>query len=244
MAEAQTLNCPTCGAAINSDATVCRYCGTRLATISCPHCFGMMFVGSKFCPHCGVKAEIPVEIGPALPCPNCNVLMQHIMLKGTPLQECQQCFGLWVDSTSFDRICADREKQADVLSLSPLEQAEALKPHMIPGPVRYRPCPRCGQLMNRFNFGHVSGVIIDKCAEHGVWFDRDELRRIVDFIQAGGLEMVKQRESAAQTARAREAEAQARADAMGSIIMGGDPDRSEDIMRFLGRTLGALSRRI
>jgi hypothetical protein len=51
---AQTLHCPTCGAAIDdSDAISCRYCGTRLALIACPKCFGRMFVGSKFCPHCG-----------------------------------------------------------------------------------------------------------------------------------------------------------------------------------------------
>ena len=62
------------------------------------------------------RAEQPIDIGPALPCPNCRVAMRQIMLKVTPLQECQKCFGIWVDQLSFDRICADREKQADVLA--------------------------------------------------------------------------------------------------------------------------------
>jgi Zn-finger nucleic acid-binding protein len=187
MAAAQTLNCPTCGASIDSDATVCRYCGTRLATIACPKCFGMMFVGSKFCPHCGAKAEQAVELGPALQCPECNVVMHQLKIKGTPLQECQKCYGIWVDAVSFERICADRERQADLISAIP-------RPRIFPSPVRYRPCPMCGELMNRFNFAHRSGVIIDKCKDHGVWFDRDELQRVVDFLHAGGMDFARQRE--------------------------------------------------
>ena len=31
---ADTINCPTCGAAIANDSTKCRYCGTALATVA------------------------------------------------------------------------------------------------------------------------------------------------------------------------------------------------------------------
>src|SRR5438270_5225233 len=54
--EAQTLNCPNCGAAISSDSPQCQYCESKLATVACPSCFGMMFLGSKHCPHCGAAA--------------------------------------------------------------------------------------------------------------------------------------------------------------------------------------------
>jgi Zn-finger nucleic acid-binding protein len=236
---ATTLNCPTCGASISSDQTRCRYCGTRLATISCPNCFGMMFLGSKFCPHCGAKAEAPVDEGPALSCPNCDVIMKRIMLKQTPLQECQKCLGLWVDATSFDRVCADRERQADVLALSPDEQRAALEPHLAPGPVKYRPCPRCGQLMNRFNFAHTSGVIVDKCAAHGVWFDRDELRRIIDFLRAGGMDLSRQKEWDEKTRRARELDAQSRVDAVSESFTMQDPDTVGRVLHVLGRIIGA-----
>jgi len=37
-------------------------------------------------------------------------------------------------------------------------------------------------------FAHCSGVVVDVCKAHGTWFDKDELRRIVEFIRAGGLE--------------------------------------------------------
>ena len=41
--------------------------------------------------------------------------------------------------------------------------------------------------MNRVNFARCSGVIVDICKQHGTWFDRDELSRIVEFIHGGGL---------------------------------------------------------
>jgi len=48
--------------------------------------------------------------------------------------------------------------------------------------------------MNRSNFAHSSGVIVDMCKHHGVWFDADELPKIIDFIHKGGLEHARQRE--------------------------------------------------
>jgi Zn-finger nucleic acid-binding protein len=48
--------------------------------------------------------------------------------------------------------------------------------------------------MNRVNFANFSGVIVDVCRQHGTWFDRDELRRIVEFIRAGGLDKARARE--------------------------------------------------
>lgn len=48
--------------------------------------------------------------------------------------------------------------------------------------------------MNRVNFAKYSGVIMDVCKEHGTFFDRDELRRIVTFIREGGLEKSREKE--------------------------------------------------
>ena len=48
--------------------------------------------------------------------------------------------------------------------------------------------------MNRVNFAHKSGVILDICKADGVWFEREELRRIVEFIRADGLETSRERD--------------------------------------------------
>jgi len=47
--------------------------------------------------------------------------------------------------------------------------------------------------MNRNNFGGNSGIVVDVCPRHGVWFDPGELPRILDFVQAGGLERARKR---------------------------------------------------
>ena len=60
--------------------------------------------------------------------------------------------------------------------------------------VVYRPCPCCSAMMNRYNYARISGIILDGCKNHGLWFDRDELRRVLDFIQGGGLEKSRTRE--------------------------------------------------
>jgi Zn-finger nucleic acid-binding protein len=41
--------------------------------------------------------------------------------------------------------------------------------------------------MLRKNFRESSGVIVDVCAAHGVWFDRGELATILAFASSGAL---------------------------------------------------------
>ena len=48
--------------------------------------------------------------------------------------------------------------------------------------------------MNRKNFRRISGVIIDSCADHGVWLDIGELEKIRHFIADGGLGKSRDRE--------------------------------------------------
>jgi Zn-finger nucleic acid-binding protein len=191
--EAQTLHCPDCGAPASSDATKCEHCGARLATIACPSCFGMIFLGSKFCPHCGARVSRTEdeEAAGKKHCPRCNTGLRPVTLGTMAMEECSQCEGLWVGVDAFNDICADRDKQAAVLGgASP--NPTALDPTV--EEVRYLHCPECSTLMNRVNFAGRSGIIIDVCRGHGTWFDQDELRHVVEFIRAGGLEQARQRE--------------------------------------------------
>ena len=47
--------------------------------------------------------------------------------------------------------------------------------------------------MNRVNFAKCSDVIVDVCKGHGTWFDKDELRQIVEFIRGGGMEQSREK---------------------------------------------------
>ena len=191
--EAATLNCPMCGAPSASDATLCAHCHARLATVACPSCFGMIFLGAKFCQHCGGKVARADEADAApKPCPHCRAALNAVALGGTHVHECPKCEGLWLDTETFNTICADRERQMAVIADSPAPAADAADFKL--SEVRYVPCPSCAKLMNRVNFAHASAVVLDICKPHGVWCDRDELRRIVEFIRAGGLDAARKRD--------------------------------------------------
>ena len=191
--QAQTLNCPNCGAAISSEAPLCQYCESKLATVACPACFGMLFIGSKHCPHCGAAAAgATVASLSILKCPRCAVDMSSVTIGSVPVRECQQCEGLWLERSVFQLICADREHQSIVLG-DALSTVGHHAPVAHDEQVRYLPCPHCQQLMNRINFANCSGVVVDVCKPHGTWFDCDELRQIVEFIRGGGMELSREK---------------------------------------------------
>src|SRR6266498_5142824 len=193
--EAQTLNCPSCGAAISSDSPQCQYCESKLATVACPSCFGMMFIGSKHCPHCGVAAtKITAAQLSILKCPRCKIDMSSVTIGTEAMRECDRCAGLWVEVSAFEKICADREQQSAVLGLASPMPGNQVDTADAANKISYAPCPQCGQLMNRINFAHCSGVIVDVCKGHGTWFDVQELSKIVEFIRGGGLEVSRQKE--------------------------------------------------
>jgi Zn-finger nucleic acid-binding protein len=121
------------------------------------------------------------------------VELESVAVGGATLRECARCDGLWVDVESFERVISEREQQSAILGPAAL-MPEKERGDGEPNKVRYVPCPECGQLMNRVNFARCSGVVVDVCKGHGTWFDRDELRRIVEFIRGGGLDVSRARE--------------------------------------------------
>jgi Zn-finger nucleic acid-binding protein len=120
--------------------------------------------------------------------------MSAIAIGAEALRECEHCGGVWVEVAAFEKICADREQQSAVLGGASLVPANQMMGKGNPDKIRYVPCPQCGQLMNRINFARCSGVVVDVCKGHGTWFDRDELRDIVEFIRSGGLDAARQKE--------------------------------------------------
>ncbi len=188
----ESLNCPNCGAGVASDSALCQFCKTRLKTMACPKCFGLMFVGAKFCDHCGAIAA-PVEVSldeNGGECPRCRIALEANKIGDTSLRSCTKCDGVWLEAAVFEAICADRESQSAVLGF--LDNRTLRGRPMTK--VNYIPCPDCGQLMNRNNFAKASGVVVDICKQHGVWFDADELPSIIGFIRKGGMELARQRE--------------------------------------------------
>jgi len=188
MTDARALHCPNCGGPAAPGDAACKYCHATLATVSCPACFALMFEGAIYCPSCGARRARTAGNGAQAPCPACRGKLHDVRIGDSALLECGRCRGVWVDAGTFEHICASRETQAAVLHLAaPAAPAAA-------DAVRYRKCVACGKMMNRLNFGRLSGTIVDVCRGHGTFLDAGELHRIARFIQGGGLDRGRQRQ--------------------------------------------------
>ncbi len=188
------FNCPNCGAGAGRDSVSCPYCRSSLATRVCATCFGAVSVGMLNCPWCGAGTEPDQHASPAaVKCPRCTVDLREVTVGGHQLRECTTCGGLWVKKDMFQDICTREEEQEAVIGLGEHAEPPGVLPGKGDGRV-YIPCPDCGKLMNRQQFAGCSHVIVDLCREHGVWFDRHELRQIVQFIRDGGLKKSRERE--------------------------------------------------
>jgi Zn-finger nucleic acid-binding protein len=218
-----SLNCPTCGAtASGANAERCDYCGSTLTSMGCPSCFSPMFVGMEFCPECGAKAA-RADGDATLPCPGCQAEMRSVLVGTTSLFECAGCGSTWLDTETFTKLCANREAHgaiADMLGPKTVGVISAQN-----SVVRYLPCPTCKKVMNRENFGHRSGVIIDVCKGHGVWLDRGELHSVLAFVDSGGLERAKRMDDERRAEERRAFERAARATPVANGLW--DPTRSD-----------------
>jgi Zn-finger nucleic acid-binding protein len=112
------------------------------------------------------------------------------MLAEVSMLECRACDGVWIGASDFERICSDREAPAAVLA----RPRPASSDRTGQTPVRYRPCVVCGKMVNRVNFGRLSGTVIDVCRGHGAFLDSGELHAIATFVMEGGLDRARQRE--------------------------------------------------
>ena len=194
------MRCASCGAARQEGAKTCTYCGSDftlheqdLETI-CPSCLARISNTAHFCHHCGT-AIAPEEVA-ADPtdriCPACGAgrFLHSRPLGDTTFTalECSVCAGLWLGAEVF-RALEERARQAAPAVPDPavLRTEAATRPRVpLPSGPLYRPCPACKTPMTRINFERVSGILIDRCRDHGIWFDATELDAVLRWIKLGG----------------------------------------------------------
>ena len=122
-------------------------------------------------------------------CPKCNLEMKVIKVNGSEIDECPGCAGIWVDY--FEEKEALKMEPA-VFTIDELHRLRKIyKPLGRLEKVRYFKCPHCHNLMWRKNYMKHSGIIVDKCRDHGTFFDKGELEKAIEFIKKGGAEYQK-----------------------------------------------------
>lgn len=119
-------------------------------------------------------------------CPRCpdRPPLEQVWRARIGLDTCPRCSGTFLARSALDRVVVHPEH---LKALRDALDGETAEPPAEAAEVRYLTCAHCDQRMARRNYGQRSGVIIDACVTHGTWFDAQELRKVLDFVAAGGL---------------------------------------------------------
>lgn len=168
------MNCPSCSAPLPSGELVCRYCGSRLD------------VDLQGWAQAAVTGSWADRL-----CPDCRRPLDAVQLASSAapvhLGRCPDCLGLFLGSGGIETLLSRGVGPVWEVNRPLLDAlGEAPRTAASPPPVRYRPCPCCGELMNRSLYGKRSGVIVDRCMAHGLWLDAGELRQLLEWSRAGG----------------------------------------------------------
>jgi Zn-finger nucleic acid-binding protein len=205
--DAEVVRCSGCGATREKGAAACGYCGSDftiherdLHTI-CPSCLARISDRARFCHHCAAPIAPEETLGETTDrtCPVCggehrlaSRLLGHANVSSL---ECPRCGGLWLGSEAFELLLS-RARDAKTPAPDPVAvrpDADRPQPAPVPGGPAYRPCPVCSRRMNRSNFGRRSGVLLDRCRDHGCWFDAAELDEVLRWVRKGGEDVAEER---------------------------------------------------
>ncbi len=192
--DAAVVRCSACGAPREKGVAACGFCGAdftlheRDLHTLCPGCMARVSDRARYCHHCATPL-LPQPLGPVTRhgCPACGeaapLTSRSLGGQQVPILECQRCAGLWLGRAAF-AVLLDRARHDGAIR----DDREAPRPaprQSQSGPL-YRPCPECGALMHRRNYGRRSGVIVDNCNAHGLWFDARELDDLLAWARRGG----------------------------------------------------------
>lgn len=166
-------NCRNCGAPLPTGTITCSYCGSRndvdLAGLPLVRKGGERDAG-RLCPRCGIPL-VPVSVD----------------FEGElDLDRCEECLGIFFDPGELERILNGTARGIATVDRRLMERIMEGAPSRN-HPVGYIRCPVCRGVMNRTRYGAKSGVIVDRCADHGIWLDGGELRTLIAWASAGGM---------------------------------------------------------
>lgn len=157
-----------------------------------------------FCPSCGTRESRPDAGAPTvLACPGCasnkcTSTLQKLSMGDRVVHECLACAGLWLDTQTVGALETDASSRAaftvSSASAKTVAHEHSSRVNSAAQPVRYRRCPICADVMGRVNVARISGVVVDRCNDHGTYFDVDELHQLVQFFEGGGIDRARARE--------------------------------------------------
>jgi Zn-finger nucleic acid-binding protein len=111
-------------------------------------------------------------------CPACKNDMIVVEYDNIELDYCDNCHGVWFDSTELELLLKSMNLDSRNLLLDDiLNEPEAMSQE------KKRRCPICRKAMKKTTVGGRPGVLVDVCPQgNGLWFDGGELAQLLKHL--------------------------------------------------------------
>jgi len=112
-------------------------------------------------------------------CPRCREPLVAFELDGIEIDRCIACGGTWLDAGELEWI-------AERAGVDPGTVSAALHVGQSSGQRTRLRCPRCRRRMHQVVVEQDPPIELDGCRnEHGVWFDRGEMEKVIAAFTNG-----------------------------------------------------------
>lgn len=112
-------------------------------------------------------------------CPACKTPLVVVERESIEVDWCAACHGVWFDAGELEVLAekAGKRLAPDAIGKSAKASGEG-----------QRRCPRCRRKMEKVTAGGQDLPLLDRCLEHGLWFDAGELGTLIRGLSDQGNE--------------------------------------------------------
>ena len=100
------------------------------------------------------------------------------------IHRCAECDGVFVGDEALEKTIKHHVGVLQVVDYTTLRFILDHPRHENSTNLAYKQCPVCNERMRKLNYASVSGVLVDRCLEHGVWLDSGELQQLFEWKSA------------------------------------------------------------
>jgi len=123
----------------------------------------------------------------SLDCPDCKTEMEQIdvgISEEIIIHRCVECDGVFISEEDLQHTIRHQTGVVHKIDYSILRFILDNPRQEYHTEAAYRNCPVCAKQMSRAIYAAVSGVMIDRCLEHGVWLDSGEMQQLFEWKSA------------------------------------------------------------
>jgi hypothetical protein len=111
-------------------------------------------------------------------CPNCNLDLKKIIFHNVEIDYCPRCLGLWFQEDELRQAKDDKDENLNWLDIDLWQDQKKIAVSQTD-----KKCPQCSKSLYEVDYGQ-SGVVVDICNDcKGIWLERGEFKKIIDYLR-------------------------------------------------------------